>query len=426
MPEYSSAEPLELHFWSRTRNCRSGCPDAMFVGTNGGWHGRELEPHWTEYSICLGEGGYDGTRSLKIRTSSEYASCRRPRQNKGEVAIDQVSIRPASQSDCSPPGQFANGDFESGNANWTTDSGGSYGSVSIRNGAGVNGSRGAELTVQRCGEPSLERSISIPSQTASNAPALQLQAAVDSNLPLKLNIGGRYGGFSTKLRGDGSYQTHTVCLPPWLRGTSRTLEFSQSPGGLCGRDQFEYRLDNISLVQGARCVNGGARPLFGGFEHVRSPDLTSPWEVDSGSGSRARILDAPNQARTGRGVMRLEADSPCGGSVGRTRVTVPESTGSKGPALVFWYKTARLGPHDVSFSPVADSSKSSDRFERTIAGSQARVKGIKCLPPDRSGVTSNIRFEVSGGSGLCRKRISNGTLWVDDVRLTTTSKCPTQ
>ncbi|MFB6263495.1 MAG: calcium-binding EGF-like domain-containing protein [Bradymonadaceae bacterium] len=428
MPSYSSAEPLALKFQTRIRNCQSiSCQQLkVYIGIDGGWTKiRRVPSRWQEHSVCLGAGSYGGSKKLTVRSSSERLSPRVCGQTKPRLAFDNVRVVPASSSNCPAPGAIPNGDFSSGDKHWNIDKGANWSQASVVASAGKSRSKGALLQVSRCGNAEFSRPLSIPAATGSKAPALVFDAAINSNSHPSVSL----GVLEKELEGNGQFRRHRICLPDWVRGTSKQLKFTLAEGGVCGNDNFLARFDNVSISQMQGCSSGKTALLFGGFEDVRKSSVDSPWTVNKDDEHSGRIVDDPNQARSGRGVLKLETNQPCSSSRGSTVATLPEPKGSKGPAAVFWYRTADFkgGQHGATFRPVARNQQSNKaRFDADLSQSSRWTKATKCLPPGQAGIPRALRFELTGGGGLCQKTISPGKVWVDDVKLTRKSACPTQ
>jgi hypothetical protein len=120
---------------------------------------------------------------------------------------------------------------------------------------------------------------------------------------------------------------------------------------------------------------------------------------------------------SGTRALQLSVTQLCSQARWTTRVVVPTSNASAGPALRFFYKATPAARYTfevaaavgTTFTPILDN-----QFH----------EGTICLDPKLAGRAQSVVFEMSGGSGACATTHPAEGAVVDDLMVTLRPACP--
>lgn len=349
---------------------------------------------WSTVDVCLGESVYGQTSSLEVRAGDVFSfgnSC-----TPKSITLDHLEVAPSNL--CPAVGAVLNGDLED------TTTIGWKGATIVANGT-VNNSRALHFAA--CGvSTAAESVISIPTEATLSSPALRLSMNASAGASVAVGTTTLIG--LARFLATGSTQTVSVCLPKSQQGLAVPLLVQAiSPlGNAC----ITADVDDLRIVSDPACAGLETNPFNGGFE--KNDFSTGMWRAYEALGTHS-IDTTPGIAHSGTGAMKLvDASVSCSGSpfqpIFALVVSVPSSKPGAGPKISYWYKTA--------------TSSASTRFiignqglvnDDTLSSASWTQKSF-CVPPKLAGADGLLRFQT----GVC------GTLYLDDVQVTTDVSCP--
>ncbi|MBX3161367.1 MAG: hypothetical protein KF773_35725 [Deltaproteobacteria bacterium] len=325
--------------------------------------------------------------------------------------VDRIEIKPANPGECPLPGTALNGDAE-GEGGWQFQiSANDQSSARIEAGVGEANSRGARLFMHhRCQGVALSNKISVPTADAVASPAISMFNRTSANSRMQSNIGTLAG---PEVLGTGVGQTFKMCVPAFMRGSTLQLRANIESGGLCADVvNFESVFDNLKIVN---------EPTCGTDSTISDPGFESPLPLIGAHAtpgkSLVRAVNDPAAAHSGSGALQLSVTQLCDGPRWETRVRVPPSSGTSGPALRFFYKASPMG----SYRFTVNTSRGS--LATTLDNTYH--EGTICLDPRFVGRDVPVVFSMSGGGGTCANVIPAEQAFVDDLAVVMQDGCPT-
>ena len=168
-------------------------------------------------------------------------------------AIDSIRIRTALPNECPTPGALPNGTFAA-NTDWTffLDANGQTGTGGI-----VGGAYLASLT-KVCQEAHATQTVTFPAGVDLPNPALRFSVTGTLNETLQVQFGEAFRPLTlAQAIGTGGLETATICIPPWLQGTTSILRLHvDNASGTCAVDHVQaHGVDNMMFVSEPDCAN---------------------------------------------------------------------------------------------------------------------------------------------------------------------------
>lgn len=427
MPRYATAEPLVAQITYRYVYDFVGpvVPARPAFGLGDAWQDQVFGTGnpWSTARVCLGGAQYakadsrgrGGIVELTIAPNMVTADCS---VDGSSLDVDHFEVVPANPGECPVPGEAANGDAED-TSGWTFSGGNFNGdpvSMMIEAGVGEAGTKGVRLFARnRCSTLNATTRISIPSADAMPSPALAVYTKVSSQLQNGVFGRPRLAEIDLPaLSAAGAEMIQKVCVPAPLRGAvwdyvgtldAQTLACSEVVNA-------SAIFDSVKLVNEPGC---GTDPAIAdpGFE---SGLALIGAEAQAGR-SIVRTIEDPGMVNSGTHALQLSVTQLCSQARWTTRVVVPASNASAGPALRFFYKATPADKYTfrvaaavgADFTPVLDN-----QFH----------EGTICLDPKLSGRAQSVIFEMSRGSGTCATTHPAEGAIVDDLMVTLRPACP--
>jgi hypothetical protein len=418
MPPADRAEPLAITIGYRSFGGfdffeRTGAAFAI----NGGWtflptlFGSGFE----EQTFCLGERGFGGPVEFLVAAAEKPGfGCEGGFEEPG-VAVDRLEVGLADAGQCPPIGEVLNAYFEA-DGGWTFLAGGTNANAEIRDGAGLDDSAGLELTTQTlCSLASGTGTLSAPLASTVPSPAIDFHYVATSGREFDVAIAGRN---VARLIGAGAPRRATVCIPEWAQGMASTLRFAlQSTSGTCANPDVRLlQVDDIVVRSEDAC--GSGLLVDPGFEAVLS-SIAPGWVLTASVGAEAVILNDPNRARTGSGVLELAVSKRCAGASATATVTVPAPESGAGPAVKLFQSSGANALTTLR----ATASGNSVTIE---SGGNVYQAATLCLRPEFAGRPVPLTINIPSVSGTCADTFAREAYLVDDIEVTTDSSCPTE
>lgn len=391
MPPYSSAEPFVVEVGVDERGPEFECKSRpmLIVGETYQRLSYVLsgtQPPDQIGSACLPVTGYGPNVPVVLVQDplDQNGSCELGDAPFCEpFAIDSIRIRTALPGECPTPGALPNGDF-SANTDWTFDlsANGQAGSSGISMGAYV-----ASLS-KVCQDAQATQTVTFPAGVDLPNPALRFAVTSSLNETLQIQVGEDFRPITlAQVIGTGVLETATVCIPPWLQGTTSILRLrADNASGTCAVDHVQlHRVDDMAFVSEPDCAN-------------RVGGLVADFE-DGGANSRLILTPQGLTPGTPRYVASVEMffDSLAWGlsdngnsSVSATIVAqIPvDDTGVQGPAIRMRY----LVNNDTQGGRVAFSPSSEGIAH---AGTTTPTTVQSCLNRNVGGQVIPIRLTFS-------------------------------
>jgi len=337
---------------------------------------------------------------------------------KPPVTIDRVRIVPASAATCPAPGIRDGGFGAGGTPDWTFTASlnGQAGSASGASGAAVLS------TTQHCQSVSVRQdNVSFPTAAELPNPALKFDINATTGIPVEILLGGgateesNYPDYLGSFIGKGANVNATICIPPSIQGTTRTLSFFlDNLSGLCSNAiARNATIDNVAIVSDAACA-GATTTFDSGFEfgaggagfHLRTPIDDTP-----ATAPFYGPLMVGASAHSGTNVYRVDG----GGTVGNVPIyanlDLPRDVNTAtGPEVHFFYWT--------STGATSPSVRVGDVAPPMFGGTTTWTEHTICLDADLEGQRISVPFVFAQGS-------AGATLhYIDDVSVTLSTNCP--
>jgi hypothetical protein len=396
MPPYSSAEPFVVEVGVDERGPEFECKShpMLIVGETYqrlSYVASGTQPPDQIGTACLPVTGYgpDVPVVLVQDPLDQNGSCELGDAPFCEpYAIDSIRIRTALPGECPTPGALPNGDF-SANTDWTFElnANGQAGSSGISTGA-------YEASLSRvCQSAQATQTVTFPAGVDLPNPALRFAVTSTVSETLQIQVGQEFRPITlAQSIGTGVLETATVCIPPWLQGTTSILRLNVvNPSALCSVVRVHsHRVDNLEFVSEPDCANrvGG---LVADFEDggANSRLVLTPQALGSGStryiASVAMFFDSLAWGLSDNGNSSVSATL-------LAQIPVDE-TGVQGPAIRMRYlvnNTTQGGrvrfdpsPDDVGHAGTATTTTVQSCLNREVGGQVIPIR----LTFSRTGAT---------------------------------------
>ncbi len=429
MPQVKDGEPFALKLVGRS-HCEGpggaalgNCYGDIAVETTLGYPGTvtTIPKSWSEHQICLGDKAYGGQVNVGIHRLAPVGHpgfCYQHTDGeRRELQIDSIGIVPSTE--CPAVGTVANGDFE-GDGIWKTTSG-SGATASVDPGIGDKSSRAARLTsTNGCSTAWLESKISIPSASIPNA-----ELTFKFKGPQERSLAVGFGEVAPRLtvRGNGTYQSVSVCLPNYGKGYVIPFDLSMaSESGCPTTPSREMIVDELKIGSAPERCPADVFIQDSGFENT----AVAHWELGSSAGppvrSTAAITTGPTP-HSGARMVSLSGYQTCYEATARTVITVPPPNGAAGPVVKFFsrIRNATAAAAGVTYA-VATSDANTQVTTTSFNTWQA---GKLCLPPTAAGSSRPLTLSLRSPVSPCGTTISpTATIDFDDVTVGTDPDCP--
>jgi len=370
------------------------------VGLGPIWHD-DLEPAGAPVFAqqvvrrCLGPAQYGGTMAL-VAATPIAGQCVDP---SAQLTVQEVTIEPAMPGECADPdGGVAGWQFFAG----TTSSAG-Y--------ADNDPSHGITLQLgTSCEHLHADGAIAFPS---SGSPALEVSEVTDAGQRPLIEVGDLALALAPS---SGAAETVRACVPTAMRGGAYPLTIGlYDPYGFLGDCGFALgittTITRIAVVDDPRCADAGG-VVDAGFESLL-PVLGAHTEGNT----EVFTLDAPGEAHTGDGVLAVDKTEPCAAPVYTTSVIAPPPAGGSGPALSYAYRVNAALP--IQFDP----TNATGRVDGQVVQDNEWHVGTLCLVPGLGARAQPAAFVMTGPFAACGAG-GSGSLYLDDLALTTDPSCP--
>lgn len=414
MPSYSTAEPFVVEIGIEERGQEFECKSRPMLRIGDTlqrftYVASSIPPSDQIGTACLPVTGYgpDIAAILYVDPNEQSLACSFGDPPTCEPhAVDYIRIRTANVGECPVPGTISNGAFASA-TDWTLDASlnGAAGSSS-----GVTGAGFTTTFTKSCQSASATQEVTFPAASALENPALRFDATSTAGEGIIVEVVSNFFPMSlAQPMGTGATGVSTVCIPPWLQGTTASLRFSVAhPGGTCAVDRVAtYSVDNVAFVSEPACAGAGG-PLLADFEDgnvgnrlVVPPQALTPsttryaWSVVSDMGSLVWSLsDGGNSPVTATILASIPVDD----------------TGVQGPALRMRYRVSNATQGGrVTINPSADDTGH--------AGTTSYVTVQSCLNREVGGQVVPVRL------GFSRTGVTPITHYVDDIEVILADGC---
>jgi hypothetical protein len=361
---------------------------------------------WETVKKCLGERAYvDGALDLVFEGQDPWAC------DGISIELDEVRVVPAA--DCPPPHTTVNGDFEAGDAGWTATP-----PSGVFAGIGSMGSMAGSLALQSsCDSPLLEGTSSTPMSESLPTPALAVWTAGSSSREAIVAFAGRV---LASLPKQPAAETR-ICIPRWAQGVTAPIGFTlPSPGGVCALPlDDEIILDDFAYVSEPAC-DFSAGLADGGFENAVAAPIVMSWMRDVDDGAEVEMhVDGPGDFQAHGGVVaaRLSNTRHCASAQLGTTITIPEPSGSNGPAVRYWYRASAT--ISIVFGWLAG-----DFSGVGLPATDTWTQKVMCIDPKRAGRPAAFILGIGSNEGACQSTFPEDVAWFDDVEVTTDPSCP--
>lgn len=414
MPSYSTAEPFVVEIGIEERGQEFECKSRPMLRIGDTlqrftYVASAIPPSDQIGTACLPVTGYGPNIAaiLYVDPNEQNLACSLGDSPTCEPhAVDFIRIRTANVGECPVPGTVLNGAFASA-SDWTLDANlnGAVGSSS-----GVTGAGFTTTLTKSCQSTSATQQVTFPAASALENPALRFDATSTMGEGIIVEVLSNFFPMSlAQPMGTGAVGVSTICIPPWLQGTTASLRFSVAhPGGTCSVDRVAtYSVDNVTFVSEPACAGAGG-PLLADFEDgnsgnrlVVAPQALTPsttryaWSVVSDMGSQVWSLsDGGNSPVTATILAAIPVDE----------------SGAQGPALRMRYRVSNAAQGGrVTINPSADDTGH--------AGTTSYETVQSCLNREVGGQVVPVRL------GFSRTGVTPITHYVDDIEVILADGC---
>lgn len=423
MPDYEVADPFVAELTYRTMDSLG--PDVYYERAVKTLPASQV---WVTERFCLGEAAYGGPVLFRIGPQERFDEC--SPNPVGSIELDRFEILVAGPEECPAPSTAVNGAAELDGAEWFSiveqALGAGLVTASLEPGAGAGGSSGAHLYVERRdgNRGAMGTKVSIGLRGEDSAPALRFwwRATPGSVFLAELGeIGSIRVGKDVldTLRGDGTAQRYSYCLPPWMHGNSLDLTFSFA-GNLTEGEQV-LDVDDVEVYADPACANSidFTDPGFDAVAHRRPGTVISISSLES----PVQVINDPGLSAGSPGLLEISYSSNQDSIRLLEKFWVPPSSGEKGPAIVFRSNIPPDAGIDVAAVLGVKSSEASVTDVRE--GIEWRDNWL-CAPPQWAGrwFRFGIRVARLGGADEPESFDPPRRILFDDFQVTTLGQCP--
>jgi hypothetical protein len=212
-----------------------------------------------------------------------------------------------------------------------------------------------------------------------------------------------------------------ICIPRWAQGLTASVGFALPYiGGLCAVPLDDaILLDDFAFVTEPACdLSSGIAD--GGFENAMVAPFVRSWMSEADEGAQvAHHIDAPGDVQAHGGIVaaRVSNTRYCAAAELTTTITIPEPSGSDGPAVRYWYRSSAT--ISDAYGWVAGDYTGFD-----LPSSDVWTQHIICIDPKRAGHPARLTLGIGSGQGACQSTFPEEVAWFDDVEVTTDPSCP--
>jgi hypothetical protein len=425
MPPYELADPFVIELAYRAERVNAG----IAVGYNRAFRRfRDTRGEWDTARVCLGEAGYGGDVKFQVAISERSPECFGGEP--GMIEVDRFEILVADPGECPAPGEVANGDASPGEGDWFHDKqfflGGGTPESSLVEGVGKEGTGGARIYKPAgvTNRAAIGTIVSVPTHETMPSPALRFWWRGTAGHAAQVEIG-TYDNISVSVNGldtliaDGNEHTYTYCLPPWTHGNVVELAFVQIRVNDAYDDQdSEFVIDAVEVFSDAKC---------GSNEDVLDPSFDSSpnrWPHSRLARTPAdsiAVLDEPELASTGSGVLTLSYGSNQALVAIGTRLWAPPSEGGRGPRAVF-YSNVPLDAPGTARWVLGFAGAVRDEL---LPGGGWRRNEV-CLPPEWAERWFRLGVSINNYDEPLVTFAEPTTILLDDFSVGTDESCPAQ
>jgi len=418
MPSYEVGEPLVAEVTYRAQGLYG-----LALGFNRAWTQLPVTPDFAWLTeperVCLGEAAYGGAVTVQLSAPEQHPSCFDDPE--GEINVDRLDIVPAEPGECPAPGKVLNGTGEVGGGGWQFETT-AEAVADVAEGVGREASPGVQLVVGASVGAAAWTKLSIPSSESLPSPALRFWWRGTTGQPFGFRIG-RYSGIRDDalplddVYGNGSEVNYLYCLPPWTHGNVVDLIFKNFGDNLLD-DSSEFAVDDVEIVSEARCGTSTdlLDPGFDAGQPIRIMGVTN-FTPDQA----VTLRTEPSLSRTGEGgVLELSYWSEEAVGWFETWVLVPESSGDKGPALLFWANVPSFNEKLIQRVLGRAAADPGD----LLRGGGWRLNPPICIPPEWSGRWFRLQWRLGDIPPMGDAPVSPPIrIYIDDFELTTSGEC---
>ena len=396
MPAYTDAEPFAIVV-NAVSNSGGGFEDCD--ATPALRLGDALQPldftSGTSISarVCAGLAAYGDELDFALVADANTAgACLSGSTACDPVTIDDVSFVVAEPDECPTPGVVTNGSFSMGSTAWEVS-------------GGASAIAGGQLSLRYtnlCQTLRASTRLSFPDEATMPNAALtfSLGGAAAESVLVRLDRAAW-----VQLEPTTPAEEVRLCVPPWMRGTVRSLEFFASRSGLCATEITDhYDFDDFRFTSDPACADD----VDGGFEDGEG------WNILPSAGTiSSRVLSSPSDAHSGERVYYFanSGTNSFSWSVGRL-IQVPRADDGGVPMIRFWARNPASNPSYI----VTHSAGGPDQFVPGSAWEQFTI----CPDPSLQGQELDFRLRFFRGDN-----VTNGqALYIDDVTVEVAAQCP--
>lgn len=411
MPPYSSAEPFVIEVGIEQRGEEFNCKARPMIRIGDtlqrfSYVASSTPPADQIGTACLPTTGYGPNVGavLLVDPNEQQMAC-----SLGDVAtcepyaVDYIRIRTAMVGECPAPGTIVNGEF-AGATGWTLAASlnGAAGSSS-----GVTATGFTTVLTKTCQSASATQEVMFPTDAALPNPALRFTGTSEPYEGIIVEVASM--ALAQPIGNLGTPATTTVCIPPWLQGTTADLRFAVAhPGGTCSVDRVAtYAVDDVAFVSEPACA-GQLGGLLTDFEDgIANNRLVLPPQTLFPSTTRyswAVLMDGDSRVWT----MSDGGNSPLTATL-VAQIPVDE-TGVRGPAIRMRYRVSNgTQGGRVVINPSTDDTGH--------AGTTSYATVQSCLNRDVGGQVVPVRFTFS------RTGVTAISHYVDDIEIILADGC---